>query len=203
MILRTIIILTIIGISFLMLNKQNDKVVFMGDSITDEWFKLDPEFFKGKNWVNKGISGQVTQQLKERFQKDVLDEKPATMVLLAGTNDIAQNMGPVSMEQIFENLTWMVNEAKSNKIKVILCSILPVYDYHWKPGLRPDVKIPALNKMLQAWAKENEVTYVDYFSSMVDERNGLKKEYGRDPVHPNLAGYKVMKELLENALQQN
>jgi lysophospholipase L1-like esterase len=196
MIFRTIIILSVIGISFFMLNKQSNKVVFMGDSITDEWFKLHPAFFEGKNWVNKGISGQVTQQLKERFQKDVLDEKPATMVLLAGTNDIAQNMGPVSMEQIFENLTWMVNEAKSNKIKVILCSILPVYDYHWKPGLRPDVKIPALNKMLQAWAKENGVTYLDYFSSMVDERNGLKKEYGRDPVHPNLAGYKVMEAIL-------
>jgi lysophospholipase L1-like esterase len=196
MILRTIIILSVIGISFFMLHKQNNKVVFMGDSITDEWFKLDPSFFDGKQWINKGISGQVTQQLKERFQKDVLDEKPATMVLLAGTNDIAQNMGPVSMEQIFENLTWMVNEAKSNKIKVILCSILPVYDYHWKTGLRPDVKIPALNKMLQVWAKENEVTYLDYFSSIVDDRNGLKKEYGRDPVHPNLAGYKVMEAIL-------
>lgn len=174
----------------------------MGDSITDEWFRLRPEYFRGKPFINKGISGQTTAQMLARFRTDAIDEKPELVVILGGTNDIAQNQGPVEIDIVYQNITSMVEGAKGNGIKVVLCSLLPAYDYPWKPGLQPDIKIPQLNEMLKKYADSNKVVYADFFSAMKDERNGLIKELGRDGVHPVVAGYKVMETVLEEAMKK-
>lgn len=174
----------------------------MGNSITEGWFKADPDFFKGKPYVGRGISGQTTPQMLVRFRQDVIDLKPFAVVILAGTNDIAGNTGPATLEEIFGNIVSMAELASANKIKVILSSILPVFDYPWKPGLQPAEKIVALNKMLKDYAAKTGHIYLDYFSAMADERNGLKKELGYDGVHPNLAGYKVMEPLVEKAINE-
>src|SRR5262249_2058195 len=162
--------------------------VFMGNSITEGWFKADPEFFKGKSYVGRGISGQTTPQMLVRFRQDVINLKPFAVVILAGTNDIAGNTGPATLEEIFGNIASMAELASSNKIKVILSSILPVFDYPWKPGLQPAEKIVSLNQMIKNYATKNGHIYLDYFSAMADERHGLKKELGDDGVHPNMAG---------------
>jgi lysophospholipase L1-like esterase len=176
------------------------RVVFMGNSITEGWFKMDPDFFKGKSYVGRGISGQTTPQMLVRFRQDVIDLKPFAVVILAGTNDIAGNTGPATLEEIFGNIASMAELAAGNQIKVILSSILPVFDYPWKPGLQPAEKIFTLNKMLREYAAKNGHIYLDYFSAMADDRKGLKKELGDDGVHPNMAGYKIMEPLVEKAI---
>ena len=120
--------------------------------------------------------------------------------ILAGTNDIVENTGPSTLEMIENNLASMVDIATTNNIKVILCSVLPAYDYPWRPGLNPVEKIVNLNKWIKSYAAKNEIIYVDYFTPMADERNGLKKEYSEDGVHPNQKGYEVMAPLLEKAI---
>ncbi len=135
-----------------------------------------------------------------RFRADVIDLEPEAVVILAGTNDIAGNTGPSTLEMIMDNLVSMSELAKANGIKVILCSVLPAYDYPWNPGLNPDKKIPALNKMIKTYAGKNGFVYLDYFSAMVDERKGLKAKYTYDGVHPDEAGYKVMEPLVEKAI---
>lgn len=183
--------------------KANEhRVVFMGNSITEGWINHDPEFFSGNPYVNRGISGQTTPQMLVRFRPDVINLKPEVVVILAGTNDIAGNTGPSTLEMIMDNLISMTELAKVNHIKVILCSVLPAYDYPWKPGLEPAEKIIRLNKMIKTYANSHGVDYLDYFSSMVDERNGMKKEYTQDGVHPTLAGYKVMEPLVVKAIQK-
>jgi lysophospholipase L1-like esterase len=181
---------------------QKIKTVFMGDSITDEWFKLHPDYFENKPFLNKGISGQTTAQMLARFRTDVIDEKPGFVVILGGTNDIAQNQGPVELETIYRNIVSMVEGARGNDIKVVLCSVLPARDYPWKPGMQPDKKIPMLNQMLHEYAQKNNVVYADLFSAMKDENNGMKKELARDGVHPTIAGYKVMEPILEEAMKR-
>lgn len=176
------------------------RIVFMGNSITEGWFKMDPDFFKGKPYVGRGISGQTTPQMLVRFRQDVIALKPFAVVILAGTNDIAGNTGPATLEEIFGNIASMAELAAANKIKVVLSSILPVYDYPWKPGIQPAEKIFTLNKMIREYAAKNGHIYLDYFSSMADDRKGLKKELGDDGVHPNLAGYKIMEPLVEKAI---
>lgn len=183
-------------------NEQKVKTVFMGDSITDEWFKLYPDFFDNKPFINKGISGQTTAQILARFRTDVVDQKPELVVILAGTNDIAENQGPVELKTTFQNIISMVEGARGNGIKVVLCSVLPAYDYPWRPGMSPDKKIPELNKMLSDYARNNQVVYADFFSAMKDERNGMKKDLARDGVHPTIAGYKVMEPILEEAMKK-
>lgn len=178
------------------------RIVFMGNSITEGWFKADPDFFKGKPYIGRGIGGQTTPQMLVRFRQDVIDLKPFAVVILAGTNDIAGNTGPATLEEIFGNIASMAELAASNHIKVILSSILPVFDYPWKPGLQPAEKIVKLNKMLKDYADRTGHIYLDYFSAMADEQNGLKKELGYDGVHPNMAGYKVMEPLVEKAIAQ-
>lgn len=180
--------------------KGEKRVVFMGNSITDGWSNARPDFFEGKPYINRGIAGQTTPQMLVRFRSDVINLKPAVVVILAGTNDIAENMGPSKLEWIENNIISMVQLAKANGIKVVLCSLLPAYDYPWKPGLQPAEKIVALNKLLKADAKKYGLIWVDYFSQMADERNGLKAEYSGDGVHPNEAGYKVMEPLVEKAI---
>jgi len=177
-----------------------NRVVFMGNSITEGWTNLSPGFFKGKPYINRGISGQTTPQMLIRFRPDVINLQPAVVVILAGTNDIAGNTGPSTLEMIAGNIFSMAELAKANGIKVVLSSVLPAYDYPWKPGLDPAEKIIALNKMIKRYAVEKGIIYLDYFSAMADARKGLKAEYSSDGVHPNEAGYRVMEPLAEEAI---
>jgi lysophospholipase L1-like esterase len=181
---------------------EENRVVFMGNSITQGWGEVDPDFFVNKPYINRGISGQTTPQMLVRFRPDVVQLKPKVVVILAGTNDIAGNTGPSTLEMIEDNIASMVEIAKANNIKVVLCSVLPAYDYPWKPGLEPAQKIGALNKWIKDYAEKNEIIYVDYFTPMADERNGIKKEYSEDGVHPNLTGYEVMEPLVEKAIEK-
>ena len=177
------------------------RVVFMGNSITEFWKTIDSDFFiRNKSFIDRGISGQTTPQMLVRFRDDVINLNPSAVVILAGTNDIAGNTGPTTVEKIFGNIVSMAELAKSNKIKVILCSVLPVYEYSWSPGLEPAGKIVKLNAMLQAYCKENKLVYVDFHSALTDEKMGMKAEYSPDGVHPNLMGYKVMDDLVEEAI---
>jgi lysophospholipase L1-like esterase len=177
------------------------RVVFMGNSITEFWKFWDREFFtRNKSFVNRGISGQTTPQMLVRFRNDVINLNPSIVVILAGTNDIAGNTGPATLENIFGNIVSMAELAEANHIKAILCSVLPVYEYPWSPGLEPAGKIMELNAMLLSYAKKNNLEYIDFHSPMVDERKGLKVEYSSDGVHPNLKGYKVMDELVEKVI---
>ena len=179
---------------------EEDKVVFMGNSITEGWERADPEFFKRNHYINRGISGQTTPQMLLRFRQDVIDLHPKIVVILAGTNDIAGNTGPTTLEAIYGNIVSMTELAKVNHIKVIISSILPVYDYPWRPGLQPAGKIIRLNHMLKEYAIKNNAIYLDYFSSMADDRNGMKSKYSEDGVHPNASGYKIMEPLVERAI---
>ncbi|MFS4492031.1 SGNH/GDSL hydrolase family protein [Maribacter sp. 2308TA10-17] len=179
-----------------------DRVVFMGNSITIGWLNARPEFFEGKPWVNRGISGQTTPQMLVRFRQDVIALQPKVVVILAGTNDIAGNTGPSTLEMIADNIKGMAELAHANGIKVILSSTLPAYDYPWKPGLEPALKIIALNKMMKDYCNEKGHIYLDYFSAMVDDRNGLPKKYASDEVHPTKEGYAVMEPLVEAAIAQ-
>ena len=177
------------------------RVVFMGNSITEFWKPIDSAFFaRNKSFIDRGISGQTTPQMLVRFRDDVINLNPSAVVILAGTNDIAGNTGPTTVERIFGNIVSMAELARSNNIKVILCSVLPVYDYSWSPGLEPAGKIVKLNAMLQAYCKENKLVYVDFHTALADEKMGMKAEYSPDGVHPNLMGYKVMDELVEDAI---
>lgn len=182
--------------------KGENRVVFMGNSITEGWIRTHPDFFAGKPYVNRGISGQTTPQMLVRFRPDVINLKPALVVILAGTNDIAGNTGPSTLEMIMDNLISMAELAKANNIKVVLSSVLPAFDYPWKPGIEPAMKIVKLNEMIKKYADDHGIVYIDYFSSMADERNGLKKELSGDGVHPNDAGYKVMEPLVEAAIKK-
>jgi len=179
-----------------------NRIVFMGNSITEGWGNLNPDFFKGKPYVNRGISGQTTPQMLIRFRPDVINLKPAVVVILAGTNDIAGNTGPSTLEMIADNIYSMAELAKANGIKVVISSVIPAFDYPWKPGMEPAEKIFALNEMLKTYAKKNGVVYLDYFSAMADNRKGLKAELTADGVHPNEAGYKVMGPLAEKAIAE-
>ena len=181
---------------------DENRVVFMGNSITEGWLQANPSFFAGKPYVNRGIGGQTTPQMLLRFRQDVIDLNPKVVVILAGTNDIAENTGPITLEQIHENMLSMVELAKANNIVPIVCSVLPAYDYPWRPGKAPNVKIPKLNGMLKTMCAEQKVPYLDYFSAMADNRNGLPKAYTTDEVHLTKAGYAVMEELVEKSIAE-
>ncbi len=181
--------------------KNENRVVFMGNSITEGWLKTYPEYFQGK-FINRGISGQTTPQMLIRFRADVVDLKPVAVVILAGTNDIAGNTGPSTLKMIMDNIKSMSEIARNNGIKVLLCSVLPAFDYSWRPGKEPNIKIPELNKMIKEYAQETHATYVDYFSAMADNKNGLKEELTNDGVHPTAAGYDVMQPIIERAIKE-
>ena len=177
-----------------------NRIVFMGNSITEGWKTFHPEFFLGKPYINRGISGQTTPQMLLRFRADVINLNPELVIILAGTNDIAGNTGLSSIEMIAHNIISMAELAMINDIKIILCSVLPVYDYTWKPGLNPVGKISALNEIIRDYAQNNGIMYLDYYSSMVDDRKGLTEDYTYDGVHPNKLGYTIMESLLETAI---
>jgi len=179
------------------------RIVFMGNSITEGWKNSDSAFFDTeKNYIDRGISGQTTPQMLLRFRQDIIDLKPAAVVILAGINDIAQNTGPMTLEQTFGNIVSMCELAKANNIRVVISSVLPAYDFPWRPGLQPAEKVIELNKMLKDYATKNNIVYCDYFSAMKDERNGLPKSLSGDGVHPNLEGYKIMEPLVDKAIAE-
>jgi lysophospholipase L1-like esterase len=177
------------------------RVVFIGDSITDAWGRSHGKFFPGKPYVNRGISGQTTPQMVLRFRADVIDLKPKAVVILAGTNDIAGNTGPATLEEIEGNLTSMVELARANKIKAVLSSVMPVCDYI-KPqtARRPPEKIIALNVWIRDYAKAHKIVYLDYYSAMIDDQKMLKKELTDDGLHPNDAGYEAIGPLAAEAI---
>lgn len=176
--------------------KVRPKAVFMGDSITDGWAKKDKEFFSSNNFAGRGISGQTTSQMLVRFRRDVIELAPKYVVILAGTNDIALNNGPISLENILGNLKSMCELARVHKIKPILCSVLPTAAYRWRPEVKPAEEIVKLNEMIKAYAKSAKIPYVDYHSILKDENNGLPEKYASDGVHPNPECYKLMEELV-------
>jgi lysophospholipase L1-like esterase len=180
--------------------ENESRIVFMGNSITEGWLQLCPDFFDGKPYINRGISGQTTPQMLVRFRQDVLNLKPKVVVMLAGTNDIAENTGPSTLEMIEDNIQSMVEIAKANNIKVLLCSVLPAFDYPWKTGLSPAEKIVELNKWIKDYSDKNDIIYVDYFTPMADEHNSLKKEYSEDGIHPNKVGYGFMAPIVEKEI---
>jgi lysophospholipase L1-like esterase len=159
-----------------------------------------PEFFAGRPYLDSGITGQISPQLLIRFRQDVIDLKAKAVIILAGSNDIAANTGHVSNQTIMDNVRSMAELAKLHGIKVILCQYLPVFDYPWRKGLKPADKIISLNKEIKAYAVANNFTLLDYFSPLADERNGQKAELTTDGVHPNVAGYKIMAKVTEEAI---
>ncbi len=179
---------------------HEDRVVFMGNSITEFWKTVHPDFFVGKPYVNRGIGGQTTSQMLLRFRADVINLHPKVVVFLGGTNDIAGNTGDVSLDMIEDNIFSMIELAKTNDIRVVLCSVLPAFDYSWSPGREPAEKIIELNAALKFYAETHDVTFVDFHTTMKDARNGLRFELGEDGVHPNVEGYLIMEPLVEQAI---
>jgi acyl-CoA thioesterase I len=185
------------------------RVVFLGDSITQGWGQPGvptlpdrPEFFPGKPYVNRGISGQTTPQMLVRFRQDVIDLKPKVVILLAGINDIAENTGKTTQEAIADNFTSMSEIARANGIRVVLCSVLPASDFRWHPGLEPAPKVKALNAWLKNYAVKNNLVYVDYYTPMATAEGGMKPELSPDGVHPNKAGYEIMAPLAEAGISE-
>ncbi|HYW42895.1 MAG TPA: SGNH/GDSL hydrolase family protein [Bryobacteraceae bacterium] len=182
-----------------------DRVVFMGDSITDGWGRNNngSTFFPGKPYINRGISGQVTPQMLLRFYPDVIALKPKVVVFLAGTNDIGGNIGPMTLEATESYLMSMADMARANNIKVVLGSLLPVCDYHRpQTQARPPEKILELNRWMKDYAAKTNAVYLDYFSATVDDKGFFKAELTGDGLHPNAAGYQVMGPLAERAIAQ-
>ncbi len=181
---------------------NENRVVFIGDSITDFWGRERGTFFPGKPYLNRGISGQTTPQMLIRFRPDVINLQPKAVVILAGTNDIAGNTGPETIEEIEGNLASMAQLAIVNNIKVVLSSVLPVCDYiQPQTNHRPPEKIVTLNAWMKLYCSQNHLVYLDYYSAMVDDRNMLRKHLTYDGLHPNAAGYAVMSPLAAQAIE--
>ena len=179
------------------------RVVFIGDSITENWELIKPEFFSENKFINRGIGGQTSPQMLIRFRSDVIELKPSLIIILAGTNDIAGNTGPTTINMISNNIISMSELAISHGIKVAISSVLPVYNYNWSDVKEPNNKIVDLNKILSNYTIEKNLLYLDYYKSMVDNRPGLKKEFSDDEVHPNKAAYEIMSELALKAINTN
>lgn len=175
-------------------------VVFLGNSITEFWNRVDPNFFTKNNFINRGIGGQTTSEMLARFRPDVINLKPRVAVILAGTNDLARNNGYISLENILNNIISMTELAKHNGIKVILCSVPPANQFPWREYLQPAEDVVALNAMIKKYATENNIIYVDYYSALADDKGGIPKKYSKDGVHPNLEAYKVMEEIILKAI---
>ena len=177
-----------------------NRVVFMGDSITEGWH-ID-QSFPGKPYINRGISGQTTPQMVLRFRQDVIDLQAKVVVILAGTNDIAGNTGPETLEQIEGNIASMADLAAANRIRVVLCSITPAFDYPWQRGLTPAPKIDLINAWMRGYAAAKGYVYVDYHSAMKDSEDGLPPNLSKDGVHPLPAGYAIMAPLAEAGIEK-
>ena len=182
-------------------DSRENRVVFMGDSITDAWNKKEGRFFPGKPYFDRGISGQTTPQMLIRFRPDVIALKPKVVVILAGTNDLAGNTGPISVQATEDNLQSMAEIARVNGVGVVLSSIMPVCDYiRPQTERRPPAKIIEINQWMKKYAAERGFVYLDYYTPMLDDKNMLKKELTGDGLHPNDAGYAIMSPLAEQAI---
>jgi lysophospholipase L1-like esterase len=180
-----------------------NRVVFMGNSITEEWGRLDKDFFLNNPFVNRGIGGQTTPQMLIRFKPDVINLNPKSIVIMAGINDIAGNTGPITIGNTAENIISMAEIAVASNISVYICSTMPAIDFPWSPGLEPGPKVVRLNSVLKSYCAKKGIPYVDYYSVMADSNGGLKvPEFtsADDLVHPNLAGYKVMEKIILSSL---
>lgn len=178
------------------------RVVFFGDSITASWVTVAPKFFSNRDYIDCGVGGQTTTQLAARFAHDALGLQPQVVVILAGTNDIAGNGGPISNTAILANLVAMTDAARANGVRVVLASVLPVLDYPWNKGLHPAPIIVALNVLVKEHCVRRHLVYLDYYSSMVDGRGGLRQNLTDDGVHPNKSGYDVMAPLADSAIRE-
>ena len=168
--------------------------VFMGNSITDGWAGKDPEFFKKNNFVGRGIGGQTSSEMLVRFRRDVIDLNPRCVVILAGTNDIAQHNGPLKPENTLGNIVSMCELAKANGIKVILCSVTPTSVFGWRKDLTPAPLILEMNKLIRAYAEANDIYYLDYHPALTDDKGGLPAKWSHDTCHPNLECYRTVME---------
>lgn len=182
------------------LRSGEHRVVFIGNSITEGWAPHFASMFPGKPYISRGIGGQTTPQMLVRFRQDVIAIAPSVVVILGGTNDIAGNTGPATIEMIEDNLASMTELAKANGIHVVLSSILPVYRYPWMPNIEPALLIVKLNAWMRDYTAKKGIVYLDYESAMSDVRHGLKCELTYDGVHPNASGYRVMSRLAEKAI---
>lgn len=179
------------------------RIVFMGDSITEGWSRGAPDGpFADPANVNRGISGQTTPQMLVRFRSDVIALRPSAVVILAGTNDIAGNTGPATLDVIEGHIASMAELARAHGIRVVLCALVPASAYYWNPALRPAAPIVALNARLRALAEREGHAYVDLHTPMADAQGGLRRELGEDGVHPNAAGYALMKPLVEQGIRR-
>ena len=192
--------------NFLRYAQANAKVVqapvavFMGDSITDAWARLRPEFFINNNYAGRGIGGQVSSQMLVRFRADVIALKPRIVLILAGTNDIARNKGYISEENIVGNVISMCEISKANGIIPVICSILPAAKYPWRKVIKPVEAIKRVNSMLKTYADANGITYLDYYSKLDDGNGGLSHANAKDGVHPTPQCYVIMEEMAVNAI---
>jgi lysophospholipase L1-like esterase len=177
------------------------RVVFFGDSITESWNPAGLELDRVRV-LNRGIGGQTTPQMLVRFRQDVVGLKPAVVHILAGTNDLAGNTGPTTLEAIEDNLSSMLEIAAANHIAVVLASVLPTVDYPWRRGLEPAGRIVALNEWMRACAKRRGLVYADYYAVLVDSRGGFKSALADDGVHPNAAGYATMDPIARESIRQ-
>lgn len=178
------------------------KAVIMGDSITDNWLRYHPDFFKNNNIAGRGISGQVTAHMLARFQADVVNNHPKYVVILAGTNDIALNNGYVTLDHILDNIESMCDIARSHKIKVVLCSVLPASEYKWRPEVKPAQDIKTLNAMIKDYAASHRnVEFLDFWSMLANAEGGLGLEYSPDGVHPNPETYNLLEDALLKLLK--
>ncbi len=185
------------------LPQEQRKVVFIGNSITDNWYSRHGDFFRTNGYIGRGISGQTTYQLVLRFFEDVINLHPKAVVINGGTNDIAMNNHPYVEDRTFQNIVTMAELAKANKIKVILTSITPCDHYSWRPEVKDaTAKIKSLNARIQAYAKAHKCQYVDYFSAMCDERGAMRDGISDEGCHPNLAGYAIMEPLVQQAIRK-
>ena len=182
------------------IDKNEGRIVFIGNSITQGWKNFMPEMFDNQTFINRGISGQTSTEMLVRFRTDVINLKPKVVVILAGTNDIAGNTLFRGLEIVAGNISSMAELASQNNIKVILCSVLPAANFPWRQGKNPDIKIPLLNRLIKDYAKKKGFYYLDYYNLMNDGNNGLKKDYGNDGVHPNMNGYKLMQKMVLDAI---
>ena len=182
------------------IENNEGRIVFIGNSITQGWKNFMPEMFDNQTFINRGISGQTSTEMLVRFRTDVINLKPKVVVILAGTNDIAGNTLFRGLETVAGNISSMAELARQNNIKVILCSVLPAANFPWSPGKSPDIKIPLLNGLIKDYAQKKGFYYLDYYNLMNDGNNGLKKDYGNDGVHPNMNGYKLMQRMVLDAI---
>lgn len=181
---------------------HNAKAVFMGNSITDFWIKKDSTFFKSNGYVDRGISGQTSSEMLVRFRRDVIDLKPQVVLILAGTNDIAENNGKIELINILGNIKSMCELAKHNGITPILCSVLPCNHFFWREDMKPAKKIIELNAMIREYADSESLHYVDYFTPMATESGELKADLSNDGCHPNLKGYKIMENVVKRVIDK-